>query len=93
MLDALPFADNNAGLAETATLIRLLCKERDRLRKALAWYEELTSSMTRYSSSKPPKLDAMEAVIVEMSLDAGSRARAAMQDEVDFLKQVLEDNE
>lgn len=36
MLHALPFAETNAGLDETATLIRMLVAERDKLRELLA---------------------------------------------------------
>lgn len=36
MLNALPFADNNAGLKETAILIRKLFEEKELLKESLA---------------------------------------------------------
>jgi hypothetical protein len=53
--------------------------ENERLRKAVEWYGEQAEAMARYALVIKPL--AMEAIVTSMSLDAGSRARAALQTE------------
>lgn len=44
MLNALPFADNNAGLKETAILIRKLFEEKELLKESIAPFAALLDS-------------------------------------------------
>ena len=44
--------------------------------EALAWYEEQIRALHKYMST--PKVDAVEAVVVALSLDRGNRARAIL---------------
>lgn len=77
------FADPCGGdLAAGVDLISMRCASAEErltiMAKALKWYSELAASMNRYTTAKPAMTDAMTAVVTEMSLDAGSRAAAAL---------------
>lgn len=52
-----------------------------KLEEALRWYGEKASSMSRYMTAKPPRDNAIVAIATEMSLDAGNRALAALQED------------
>ena len=45
----------------------------DKMEESLVWYAEKARSMARYSQTKPPNMDAMTAIVTELSLDAGHR--------------------
>lgn len=57
-------------------------REREQaLREALQWYGEKATALQRYASAKPPKDQAMMAVVTELTLDAGARAKIATPDD------------
>ncbi len=61
-----------------AKKIEELEAERDRLREALEWYEEKADAAHRYLNTDPPMAEALIALITELSLDDGARAKAAL---------------
>ena len=48
------------------------------LEAALEWYAERAQALERYLTAKPPKTEAVTAVVTELGLDKGERARAAL---------------
>src|SRR5262245_8991660 len=48
-------------------------------REALDWYAERAKALNRYMTAKPPKVQAMTAVVTELSPDNGQRALAAIR--------------
>ena len=69
---------NNSFADRSVETIIALHEQNEALLAALKWYQEIASSTHRYASSKPPNTDAMMAVVTELSLDGGNRARAAI---------------
>lgn len=52
----------------------------ERRREALEWYAEKAKAAARYMSAEPPKAEAMTAVLTELALDGGNRARTALSE-------------
>lgn len=59
-------------------MIERQAKTIGQIQAALLWYQELAESMARYATAKPPGTNGMEAIVVELSLDSGRRARKAL---------------
>lgn len=66
---------SRATAAEQAVLA--LSQQIEALNKALAWYEDVARSAARYHNEK--RAQPLVATVRELTLDAGTRARAVMQ--------------
>ncbi len=71
----------SAGWKETIRQLELAQVRVAQLHEALAWYGERAQALRRYLEAKPPKVQAMTAVVTELGLDGGKRAALEGRDE------------
>lgn len=72
---------SSAAYREAAALVRTNTDPRiERMREGLEWYREIAEAANRYMTSDPPKTDGITALLTELSLDCGKRARAALEE-------------
>ena len=70
--------ESRTDAADFAARLIELEPENERMREALEFYGEKSESIKRYTDEKKP--DAIEALYVELVLDAGAKARAALNE-------------
>lgn len=80
---AFQFAEALTSGHQVRRLAEELARRIEKLEAALGWYGEKAEAISRYMTSEPPKDSATLAVVTELQVDAGMRARALLGAEGD----------
>lgn len=78
-LDRHPGVAALAEFVDAAITADPLLSAAGEMAEALKWYGEKAEALQRYGARKPPNGVAMEAIVTEMMLDDGAKARAALK--------------